>query len=318
MFGRAITRKAAIVLASAIAGTALLGGAALAAFSPAATLPVDTFSIVPALDGTVAGAANAQAATAERSRLKAVLDALVAKNVITQAQEDAILAGLNQDRQHGEFLRHVFANLFDQSAAYLDMKPADLKAKLQGTSLAAIAGSTAGKSRLGLVTHLTKVTTDAINRALAENKITKDQADKARAAAPDHLAKFLDHVYTKREPKPVSPPKVQSFIGDAVGAAREYLGLSVQDVMTSLRSGKSLGEIADGTNAKSRTGLIATVTTATNAKIDKAQQDGKLNQDQATKLKADVLSAVTQLVDRKGSANTAIGKLPGIHKPATR
>jgi hypothetical protein len=88
--------------------------------------------------------------------------------------------------------------------------------------------------------------------------------------------------------------------------------------MTALRSGKSLGEIADGTTGKSRTGLIATVTAATNAKIDKAQQDGKLTADQAPKLKAEVLNAVTALVDHKGTANTSIGKLPAVQKPATR
>jgi hypothetical protein len=320
MFGRSITRKAAMVATSAIVGTALLGGAALAAFSPA---PIDTFSIVPGLEAeaqaSAAGAPNAEAPKpGAADRLKAVLDALVAKNVITQAQEDAILAAAKQDKTGEEFLRRVFVNLFDQSAAYLEMKPADLKAKLPGTSLAAIAGSTAGKSRLGLVTYLTTAVNGAIDKALADSKITKDQADKAKAAAPDHLAKFVDHAYPKREPKTVAPPRVQSFIGDAVGAARDYLGLSAQDVMTGLRSGKSLGEIATGTTGKSRTGLIATVTASTNTKIDKAQQDGKLTADQATKLKADVLNAVTQLVDHKGGASTAIGKLPAIPKPATR
>ncbi len=319
MFGRFITRKAAIVATSAIVGTALLGGAALAAFSPA---PTDTFSIVPSLEtsleASVQGASNPQAATADRDRLKAVLDVLVAKGIITQAQEDAILAGLNQDKQGAELLRRVFANLFDQSAAYLEMKPADLRAKLPGTTLAAIAGSTAGKSRAGLVQYLTNAVNAAIDKAQAEGKVTKDQADKAKAAAPDHLAKFVDHVYEKPKPRVVAPPKVQGFIGDAVSAARDYLGLSVQDVMTGLRSGKSLGEIADGTAGKTRTGLIATVTAATNTKIDKAQQDGKLTVDQATKLKADVLNAVTQLVDHKGTANTTIGKLPAIQRPATR
>ena len=44
------------------------------------------------------------------------------------------------------------------------------------------------------------------------------------------------------------------------------------------------------------------MTTSTNAKIDKAQQDGKLTADQATQLKATAGSAVAQLVDRKGPA----------------
>ena len=71
---------------------------------------------------------------------------------------------------------------------------------------------------------------------------------------------------------------------------------------TSLRSGKSLGEIADSTPGKTRTGLIATITLSTNAKIDKAVSDRRLTAEQATALKATVLNAVTTLVDRKAPA----------------
>src|SRR6185503_12162745 len=156
-------------------------------------------------------------------------------------------------------------------------------------------------------------------------KITVDQATKAKSLAPDHIAKFVDHSYPAKAPKATKPerpkapkapkapsapkaprvapaPTVQGFIGDVASASRDYLGLTAQDIAASLRSGKSLGELADATAGKTRTGLIATVTALTNAKIDKAQQDGKLTMDQATSLKATVLSAVTAIVDRKGPA----------------
>lgn len=293
MFG--IRRKAAITAATAIFGTALLGGAALAAFSPTLS---ETWVVAGAL-----GAPSAETPRPDRAdKIKQVLDALVAKNVITQAQENTILAAfkdVTNDRGHEEFLRRVLANLFEQSAAYLEMRPADLRAALPGTSLGAIADRTAGKSKAGLVASLTRYVNDAINKALAENKITQEQADKAKAMVPDHIARFVEHVYPKKEPR-AATPKVQAFIGDATAAAREYLGLGGQDVVNGLRSGKSLGDIANATGGKSRDGLIAAIATSTNAKIDKAQQDGKLTAVQATQLKATVQNAVTQLVDRKG------------------
>jgi polyhydroxyalkanoate synthesis regulator phasin len=300
MFG--IRRKAAIALTTAIFGTALLGGAALAAFAPA---QFET-PLVPGLDTSP----SAQAGQPDRAdNLKKVLDALVAKNVITQAQEDAILAAVKGDRTGDELLRKVLGALFDQSVSYLGTTAADLRAKLPGTSLGAIADKTTGKSRTGLVTALTTYTSGAIDKAVADGKLTADQAAKAKSMAPDQITKFVDHAYPAKLPRPVTPkviaPRVQTFIGDAASAARDYLGLSAQDLATGLRSGKSLGEIADGTAGKTRTGLIATVTASTDTKIDKAVTDGKLTADQATALKATVQSAVTALVDRKGLAKAA-------------
>ncbi len=105
-----------------------------------------------------------------------------------------------------------------------------------------------------------------------------------------------------KAPRAAIAPRVQSFIGDAATAARDYLGLSVRDLAAGLRSGKSLGEIADATAGKTRTGLVASINASTNAKIDKAQQDGRLTAEQSTALKATVQDAVTALVDRKGPA----------------
>ncbi|HEY3218775.1 MAG TPA: hypothetical protein VGK15_06785 [Candidatus Limnocylindria bacterium] len=289
-------RRVVIAIVTGILGLGLLGGAAFAAFAPA---PADTFSLVPGLEGAPTAAAAPKPGD---DRFKAILDALVKKGVISQAQEDAILAAVKDahgDKDRDDLLRRALGNLFDESATYLGLKPADLKSKLPGTSLAAIANATAGKSRDGLVAYLVKATDDAIAKALADGKVSKEQADKAVAAVPDHIAKFVDHVYAKRDPRPVTP-KVGAFIGDAIGAARTYLGITPTDLMTQLRAGKSLGEIANATAGKSRDGLIATLVTQANAKIDKALQDAKVSAAQATELKTGVTAAVTQLVDRKG------------------
>ena len=240
--------------------------------------------------------------------------------MITQAQEDAILAALKGDRTGDELLHRVLGALFDQTVSYLGTNAADLRTALPGTSLGALADKTAGKSKAGLVTALTNYANGAIDKAAADAKITAEQATKAKSMAPAQITKFVDQVYPPTTPRTVTPkapkairkraqgaarrpaPTVQNFIGDATTAARDYLGLSATDLATSLRSGKSLGEIADTTAGKTRTGLIATVTISTNTKIDKAVTDRKLTADQATALKATVLNAVTTLVDRKAPA----------------
>ena len=300
MFG--IRRKAAITITTAIFGTALLGGAALAALAPAQL----EAPLVAGLDATP----NAQAGKPGADKMKEILDALVAKNVITQAQEDAILGAVQGDRTGDELLRRVLAGLFDQTVTYLGTNAADLRTALPGTSLGAIADKTPGKNKTGLVNALTTWANGMIDKAVTDKKLTADQAVKAKSNAPGQITKFVEHTYpaktprtvTPKAPKPAVAPRVQTFIGDATSAARDYLGVTAADLATSLRSGKSLGEIADATSGKTRTGLIATVAASANTKIDKAVADGKLTADQATSLKATVQSAVTTAVDRKSPA----------------
>jgi hypothetical protein len=294
------------VLLAAGAGAltaALLGGAAFAAFAPVTNDPV---SAVEAELGAV-GPANSGT-----DKLKAILDALAAKGVITAAQVDAILAAVRDAepkrdaaKRDGGEIKRIFANLLEASAKYLGLTGGDLKTKLPGTSLGAIADSTSGKSRAGLIASLQTAVNTAIDSALAANKITKEQSDKARADAPAHIARFVDHVYEQRATKPkvsTRALKVTEFIGDVVAAAREYLGVPLADLTTALREGKSLGDVANATPGKSRDGLVASFTTLANTKIDKAATDGKISAEQATALKAQVGAAVTALVDRKAAA----------------
>ncbi|HEV8656105.1 MAG TPA: hypothetical protein VGR85_11405 [Candidatus Limnocylindria bacterium] len=285
------------VLLAAGAGAltaALLGGAALAAFAPVSYDPVQ---LVEAQLGT---AAPANSGT---DKLKTILDALAAKGVITPAQVDAILAAIRdaEPKRDGGEVKRIFANLLEASAKYLGLTNAELKTKLPGTSLGAIADKTPGKSRAGLVADLQNAVNAAIDKALAANKITKEQSDKAKADAPAQIAKFVDHLYEQRAPKTTTRAlKVTEFVGDVFGVARDYLGLSQADLTKALREGKSLGDIANATAGKSKDGLVAQLTTAANAKIEKAKTDGKITTDQAAALAAQVGAAVTALVDRKG------------------
>ena len=288
-------KKVLLAVGAGALTAALLGGAALAAFAPVSS---EEASEVEAQLGT---AAPANSGT---DKLKAILDALVAKGVITAGQEDAIIAAIRdaEPKRDGGDIKRIYGNLLEESAKYLGLTAGDLKTKLPGTSLGAIADKTAGKSRAGLVADLQSTVNAAIDKLLAAGKITKEQSDKAKAEAPGQIAKFVDHVYEQRSPKTTTtrPEKVTAFVGDAFAVAREYLGLSQADLTKALREGKSLGEIANATPGKSRDGLIGQLATAANAKIDKARADGKITADAATALKAQVGTTVTALVDRKG------------------
>lgn len=298
-----LNRKVALAAGVGILTAALLGGAALAAFAPV------TDDLPSVLDGETAAAAPANSGT---DKLKTILDGLVAKGLITVGQADTILAAVKAAepvRDNGT-VKRIFANLLEESAKYLGLSVGDLKAKLPGTSLNAIAETTAGKSQAGLAVTLQNAVNAAIDRALAEAKLTQEQADKAKADAPAQIRRFVEQTHPQaRAPKPKTTTrdlpkanaramKIGEFVGDVYSAGRTYLGLSQENLLRALREGKTLGEIATSVG-KNKAELVSTITAAANTKIDKAATDGKLTAEQATALKVQVGPAVTALVDAK-------------------
>ena len=298
-----LNRKVALAAAVGTLTAVLLGGAALAAFAPV------TDDLPSVLDGETVAAAPANSGT---DKLKSILDGLVAKGLITVGQADAILAAVKAAepvRDNGT-VKRVFASLLEESAKYLGLSVGDLKAKLPGTTLNQVAETTAGKSQSGLAVTLQNAVNAAIDKALAEAKLTKEQADKAKADAPAHIKRFVEQTYPQARAPKAKPPtrdlpkantramKIGEFVGDIYSAGRTYLGLSQADLLKALREGKTLSEVATSVG-KNKAELVATITAAANTKIDKAATDGKLTVDQATALKAQVGPAVTRLVDAR-------------------
>src|SRR5205085_11491577 len=105
-------------------------------------------------------------------------------------------------------------------------------------------------------------------------------------------------------------PDVKAFLGDMVQTARDYLGgVTLKDVTTAMRNGKSLGDIAND-KGKSRDGLVQALTTAANTRIDKAVADNKLTAEQAAPLKTKVAAEIATFVDRKAPAKSTTGSGP--------
>lgn len=295
-----LNKKVALAAGVGTLTAVLLGGAALAAFAPV------TENVPSVLEGEMGTAAPANSGT---DKLKSILDGMVAKGLITVGQADAILAAVKAAepvRDNGT-VKRVFASLLEETAKYLGLTVGELKAKLPGTTLNQVAETTAGKTQAGLAATLQNAVNAAIDKALAEAKITKELADKAKADAPAQIKRFVEQTHPQaRAPKATRElpkantraMKVTEFIGDIYSAGRTYLGLSQADLLKALREGKTLGEVATSVG-KNKADLVATITATANTKIDRAATDGKLTAEQATALKAQVGPAVAALVDTK-------------------
>ena len=177
--------KTAAIVSAGFLGAGLLGGVALAA--------------VPTTNGTTAQSSadtmTAQSAVeAGRAKLKAALDALVAKNVITQAQEDAIVSALTADRAAHPKLREFVGDVAKESVSYLGLPADQVKQQLRaGKSLGDIANTSPGKSRDGLLADLDAKAKDRIHAAVDAGTITQAQADQLTPKVVDGIVKVVDH-----------------------------------------------------------------------------------------------------------------------------
>jgi hypothetical protein len=68
--------------------------------------------------------------------------------------------------------------------------------------------------------------------------------------------------------------------GDDIAAAAAYLGLTLDDLLTQLRSGKTLSQVAEATSGKSTAGLVAALVAHEKQELADAVKAGRLTQAQ--------------------------------------
>ena len=192
--GSLLRSKAVAVATAGFLGAGLLGGVAFAA------VPATTASIEMGAPVTQAAAADAEKG---RAKLKAALDALVAKNVISQGQEDAIIAALGSVANHEHpKLRELIGDVAKESVSYLGLPADQVKQQLRsGKSLGEIADGAAGKSRAGLLTDLDAKAAERIQAAVAAGTLTQAQADELTPKVNEAIVRIVDHMGS---PKPTA------------------------------------------------------------------------------------------------------------------
>ena len=299
---KSLRQKLMLAGALGVGSVGLFGAAALGAFGS------DASSTVVSVVAPAAAAVMGEDKTGDK--LKQLLDGLVSKGVITQQQEEAILAAAKDASTKHVRTPKVVRDLLGESAKYLGLTQKDLVTKLPGTTLGKVADSTPNKNKVGLVAALSTAANEDITKALSEKKITDDQAKKLRDGLAAEISTFVDRTWPTKPavaPRAAAGSNVKAFLGDMLQTARDYLGgVTMQDLVTAMRSGKSLGDIANE-KGKGRDGLVAALTLSANTRIDKAVADNKVTADQAATLKTKVATEIATFVDRKYPAKATTG-----------
>ena len=192
------------------------------------------------------------------------------------------------DQTVGQMFGNVLGekgSYFTAAATYIGITEAQLRTELGTDKSLADVAIAHGKTRDGLIAALT-------------------------AAQQQNIATLVDQKGIGARPNPANGygpgpgfgrgPGDRNVIGNSLATAATYLGTTAADLETKMRAGQTLAQIANATAGKSRDGLLNALVADATAKIDAAQKAGTITADQATQLKANLSTRMSQLVDNTG------------------
>lgn len=306
-----MSRRILIALGVVVA-LVLAVGAGTAAFAQGATPTPSTAKIAPFWT-SLAQRLNTTPSALEqavRDAAKDVVSQRVAAGQLTQAQASTLDARIDK-WQGGHALagllgraaqargRAVHAQLtkagLDAAAQALSLTPADLMTQLhQGQTLRQLAQAK-NVDPTALQTTIVNAEKAQVDKDVAGGKLTPAQGDRVKARIDAQVATLLDHVF-----KPTQPRQAAGKINGPYAAAATALGIPLSELMTDLRAGQSLREVAQAKNVDAATVQTA-VSNALKAEIDQAVAAGRLTTQRADAARARVATTAAQLMDRKGT-----------------
>ena len=184
--------------------------------------------------------------------------------------------------------------LLPAAAAYLELTPVALRKELRsGKSLAQVA-TAKGKSVDGLKSALVAAIKTKVDAARAAGKLDATRATRLLDRAPRLVERMVNAKPRARA------QRAKAARGGLLKAAATYLGVTNAQLVTELRAGKSLAQVA---TAKSRSvdGLKQALLAALKQKVDAAVDAGRLDAARAQKLLERAPAHIARLVDRSRS-----------------
>lgn len=135
-----------------------------------------------------------------------------------------------------------------------------------------------------------------LDEAVANGRITQEEADQRLADASAKIDEFLNSVPSETMPPEREGPGIGKIGGASLETIAGVLGMDVEMLRSELASGKTVAEIAgDKTQA-----VIDALVAEANAKIDEAVANGRLTQEQADALKTATAERITKFVNEGG------------------
>jgi len=177
------------------------------------------------------------------------------------------------------------------AAAYLDVTPVALRGELlAGKSLAQVA-TAKGKSVEGLESALLSAIRSRVAAAKTAGKLDAARADRLLQRAPQLVERIVN------APPRARTARAKAARGGLLKIAATYLGVTNAQLVTELRAGKSLAQVATA-KGKSVDGLKQALLAALKQKVDAAVAAGRLPAARAQRLLERAPAHIERLVNR--------------------
>ncbi len=160
-------------------------------------------------------------------------------------------------------------------------------AQVERQSFASRVASHLGVTEQQLVDAFKAARLDMLDEALAEGKITQEQADKIRQRIEDSQGLGFGLKGWRMR-----------ALGGIVSSVAETLGMTPREIVQELKDGRSLAEIGEAKGVSADT-LKSTILTAAQDKLDQAVADGKLTQERADKITARLTDNIDKILNWK-------------------
>jgi hypothetical protein len=172
------------------------------------------------------------------------------------------------------------------AATYLGISLATLQADLKSGKTLAEEATAKGKTAAGLITALTNAAKENLDAAVAAGWLTQAQADRQLEGATRAITDLVNN----------GPGIPKGGKAGPLEAAATYLGMTVADLHTALRGGKTLAQVA-ADKGKSVDGLVTALTADAKKKLDAAVAANDITQAQATAALKKLTEHVTDFVN---------------------
>jgi polyhydroxyalkanoate synthesis regulator phasin len=173
-----------------------------------------------------------------------------------------------------------------------------LTPKQQSQAVIDDAAKQLGVSPDKLSSALKQALKNRVDEAVKSGRLTKAQADRLKQAIDDGDAplfglgprRFHDHGHFGFR------GHVHGPFAEGLKAAADYLGLTRAQLMTELRGGKSLAQVAKA-HGKTADGLVDALMKQADEKLDQAVKNGRITEAEKTEMLAGLKQRITDLVN---------------------
>jgi hypothetical protein len=182
-----------------------------------------------------------------------------------------------------------YSDVLTPAASFLGISVSTLASDLNGGKTLAQEATAKGKTAADLITAIVNAQKTNLDNQKAAGWITADQETALLSHYTDEVTQLVNN-------GPGVPPGGGQQQGGLLSTAATFLGMSVSDVQSALKSGKTLADLAQS-KGKSVSDLVNALLAPAKTNLDQAVTDGKITSAQETTILNNLTTRLTNLVN---------------------